>query len=150
MSELRPAERSFFSPGTRIDAAIEVEGEIKLQGQISGKVAATGLLTVGEQADVKANLSAPMIVVQGVVRGEIHARERLELHRTARVQGLIRAPRVRIDEGALFEGECKMAPAEPARTEPTKLDERRPAAPPPASAAAPAATPQPGKTAAQH
>lgn len=135
MSELRPAERSFFSPGTRIDAAIDVEGEIKLQGQISGKVSATGLLTVGEQADVRANLSAPVVVVQGVVRGEIHARERLELHRTARVHGLIRAPRIRIDDGALFEGECKMASAEPARAEPTKLDERRAAPVPPPAAA---------------
>ena len=125
-------ERSFFSPGSRIEGNLEIEGEVTLQGQISGKVVGTGLVTIGEQANVRANVYAPTVVVEGTLRGEIHARDRLELHRAAKVTGLIRAPRIRIDEGAFFEGECKMSSGEAARTEPkpepTKLDERRPQA----------------------
>jgi cytoskeletal protein CcmA (bactofilin family) len=145
MSDLRSNERSFFSAGTRIEGNLEIDGEVKLQGQVSGKVVGTGLVTVGEQATVRANLYAPTIVVQGVVRGEVHASERLELHRTARVQGVIKAPRIRIDEGALFEGECRMAPPEGAKVEPAKLEERRPITlnPVPPTPAQPAPASQP-------
>jgi cytoskeletal protein CcmA (bactofilin family) len=122
-------ERSFFSPGSRIEGNLEIEGEVTLQGQISGKVVGTGLVTIGEQASVRANVYAPAVIVEGTLRGEIHARDRLELHRSSKVHGLIRAPRIRIDEGAFFEGECKMSSGEPRAeakpAEPTKLDERR-------------------------
>lgn len=125
MSEGKFAEKSFFSPGTRIEGTLEIEGEIKLQGQISGKVTGTGVVTVGEQANVRADVHGAAVIVKGVVRGEIHARDRLELHSTAQVRGLLKAPRVRIDEGALFEGECRMAAPEAPKSEPAKLEERR-------------------------
>ena len=144
MSEPRLTDRSFFSPGTRIEGNLEIEGEVKLQGQISGKVAGTGVVIVGEQANVRANVSASTVIVHGVVRGEIQARDRLELHSTARVQGLLKAPRIRIDEGALFEGECRMASPELAKTEPAKLDERRSVL-----NAVPSASGAPGKNLAQ-
>ncbi len=141
MSDPRLTEKSFFSPGTRIEGNLEIEGEVKLQGHISGKVISTGAVIVGEQANVRANVSAATVIVDGVVRGEIHARDRLELHSTARVQGLLKAPRVRVDEGAVFEGECRMASPEAAKSEPAKLDERRSALNPVAGA--------PGKSLAQ-
>jgi cytoskeletal protein CcmA (bactofilin family) len=143
MIELKSGERTFFSPGTRIEGSLEIDGEAKLQGQISGKVVGTGLVTVGEEANVRANIYAPTVVVYGIVRGEIHARDRLELHSTARVQGLLKSPRMRVDEGAIFEGECRMAPPD-TKVEPTKLEERRP----PLNAV-PAPPSSPGKNLAQ-
>lgn len=128
MSDAR-TERSFFSPGSRIEGNLEIEGEVTLQGQISGKVVGTGLVTIGDQANVRANVYAPTVVVEGTLRGEIHARDRLELRRAAKVNGIVRAPRIRIDEGAFFEGECKMSAGEAARSEPkpepAKLEQRR-------------------------
>ncbi|HSD09482.1 MAG TPA: polymer-forming cytoskeletal protein [Candidatus Binatia bacterium] len=125
MSEPLSTERTFFSAGTRIEGTLELDGEVKLEGQIKGKVSGTGIVIVGEQANLEADVFAPSIVVHGVVRGEVHATERLELHRTARVKGLIRAPRIRIDEGATFEGECRMTSKEGAgKVEPLKEEKR--------------------------
>lgn len=109
-------DHSFFNPGTRIEGDLEIQGDVRLDGQIEGKVIGTATVTVSEKATVKANIHAPTVVVDGSVRGELHARDRLELHRTAKVTGALRAPRLRIDEGALFEGECRMAPSETARS----------------------------------
>lgn len=129
MAEFVGSDRSFFGPGSRIEGNLEVEGEVRLQGSIQGKVTGSGIVTIGEQATLQANVSAPTVIVQGTVRGEIHARDRLELHKTAKVQGLIRSSRLRIDDGAQFEGECKMAPAaEAAKVVPQplpRLDEKR-------------------------
>ena len=151
MSEPLSTERTFFSAGTRIEGTLELDGEVKLEGQIKGKVSGTGVVIVGEQANLEADVFAPSIVVHGVVRGEIHATDRLELHRTARVKGLIRAPRIRIDEGAAFEGECRMASKEAAgKVEPPKEEKRSTplTLTPPAVQAGPAAR-LPPKTAAQ-
>ena len=129
MSEPLSTDRTFFSAGTHIEGTLELDGEVKLEGQIKGKVTGTGVVTVGEQANLQADVFAPVVIVQGVVRGEMHATDRLELHRTAKVKGSIRAARVRIDEGAIFEGECRMAPKEsPAiKAEPSKeTEEKRP------------------------
>lgn len=112
MAELAaPSDRSFFGPGSRIDGNLEIDGDVRLQGSIQGKVTGSGTVTIGDQATIQANIFAPTVIVQGLVRGEIHARDRLELHKSAKVFGLLKASRIRIDEGAQFEGECKMAPA---------------------------------------
>jgi cytoskeletal protein CcmA (bactofilin family) len=126
MSEPLSTDRTFFSAGTHIEGTLELEGEVKLEGQIKGKVTGTGVVIVGEQANLQADVHAPSIVVHGIVRGEMHATDRLELHRTAKVKGAIRASRIRIDEGAVFEGECRMSPKDAtARADAPKAEERR-------------------------
>lgn len=129
MSEPLSTDRTFFSAGTRIEGTLELDGEVKLEGQVKGKVTGTGVVIIGEQANLQADVLAPTIIVHGVVRGELHATEKLEMHRTAKVKGLIRAGRIRIDEGAVFEGECKMNPKDAPKAEPVRVEEKRPAAP---------------------
>jgi cytoskeletal protein CcmA (bactofilin family) len=145
MTEPLSAERTFFSVGTRIEGTLELDGEVKLEGHIKGKVSGTGVIIIGERADLQADVFAPSIVVHGMVRGQIHASDRLELHRTAQVKGLIQAARIRIDEGAAFEGECRMTGKDAA-----KPDDKRPAPvarTSPATTSAPVAAPTPPKTA---
>lgn len=136
MSEALSTERTFFSAGTRIEGTLELDGEVKLEGSIKGKVSGTGVIIIGERADLQADVFAPSIVVHGLVRGQIHASDRLELHRTARVKGMIQAARIRVDEGAAFEGECRMIGKEAPKGEDKRaasLTLTPPAAPAPAS-----------------
>ena len=148
MSEPLSTERTFFSAGTKIEGTLELDGEVKLEGQIKGKVSGTGLIIIGEHANLQADVYAPSILVHGVVRGEIHATDRLELHRTARVKGMIQAARIRIDEGAAFEGECRMGSSKEPSRDSAKSEEKRPAAistlGTPPTTAAPAAASAPG------
>jgi cytoskeletal protein CcmA (bactofilin family) len=144
MSEPLSTERTFFNAGTHIEGTLELDGEVKLEGHIKGKVSGNGLIIIGERADLQADIFATAIVVHGKVRGQIHASDRLELHRTAQVKGMIQAARIRIDEGAAFEGECRMTAKDAA-----KNDEKRPApvTRTPTTTASPATTPIPPKTA---
>lgn len=124
MSEPHDQERSFFSAGSRIEGDLEIAGEVHLQGEIRGKVVGSGVVKIGERATVEADVYAPVVSVEGTVRGEIHAAERLELFRSAKVTGLVKTARLRMDEGAFLDGECRMA-GESGKSEPAKLDERR-------------------------
>src|SRR2546423_13959180 len=100
MAESLSTERTFFNAGTRIEGTLELDGEVKLEGQIKGKVTGTGVVTVGEQANLQADVFAPVVIVHGIVRGEMHATGRLQLHRTPKGKGSNRAARARLEQGA--------------------------------------------------
>jgi cytoskeletal protein CcmA (bactofilin family) len=65
---------------------------------------------IGEPGKVNANISANMVTVAGVVEGNIAGAEKVLISRTGRVQGNIVAPRVQLEDGALFRGSIEMDP----------------------------------------
>jgi cytoskeletal protein CcmA (bactofilin family) len=67
-----------------------------------------GRLVVDEGAEVKANIRVGAIIVGGVVRGNILAKEKLEMLSTGRVIGNIRTSKLKIADGVVFEGKCEM------------------------------------------
>jgi cytoskeletal protein CcmA (bactofilin family) len=73
----------------------QVEGSIELQGN---------RLIIGPHGQVRANVSAKGVVVQGKLEGNILAGERAELTKSAIAVGDIVAQRVAIEEGAYFKG----------------------------------------------
>jgi cytoskeletal protein CcmA (bactofilin family) len=94
--------------GARFEGLFSFQGAVRLEGRLKGKVIARGLLWIGEAADVRARIEVDELIVAGAVRGEIVARERVQLLPTARVGGAIRTQRLMVAEGALFEGRLQM------------------------------------------
>jgi cytoskeletal protein CcmA (bactofilin family) len=73
----------------------QVEGSIELQGNN---------LTVGPHGQVKANVNAKGVIIQGKVEGNIKATERAELRKSAVAIGDVTTQRMAIEEGAYFKG----------------------------------------------
>jgi cytoskeletal protein CcmA (bactofilin family) len=67
----------------------------------------TGTLIVGEMGEVESDILVAVAIIDGQVRGNIHATERVELQSHARVIGDIESPAVAIHTGAVFEGQCR-------------------------------------------
>jgi cytoskeletal protein CcmA (bactofilin family) len=61
-------------------------------------------LTIGPDAEVKANLVAKTITIHGAVVGNVTARERLDLRASASVDGNVNAPRLAMADGAVLRG----------------------------------------------
>ena len=80
------------------------EGAMRIDGKVEGKVACKGRLTVGKGATVVGEANVAQAVVEGSVKGNIIAHERVELAPSARVTGDIRAPRLVVGEGAVLQG----------------------------------------------
>ena len=72
-----------------------MEGTIELRGNS---------LTIGPHGQVKANINAKDVVVQGKLDGNIQATQRAELKKSAVAVGDIVTQRVSIEEGAYFKG----------------------------------------------
>jgi cytoskeletal protein CcmA (bactofilin family) len=65
-------------------------------------------LTIGEQAQLRADIRGTRVVVQGHLKGSIVASERIELTSTAAVEGSLSANRVVLVDGTHFNGRIDM------------------------------------------
>lgn len=85
----------------------------RIEGRIDGKITSSGLLIVGEKADLNAELSGNILVIQGKIQGNINAQETVMIQATARICGDIRAPKIEIEDGAKVEGNILMSKYHP-------------------------------------
>jgi cytoskeletal protein CcmA (bactofilin family) len=68
-------------------------------------------LTIGEGAEVRANISGQVVVIRGKVEGNVTAKEKVELAAPARLIGNVESPRLVVTEGVVFDGDCSMGVA---------------------------------------
>jgi len=104
--------------GISISGDVKSDSSLKIEGQIEGRaVQCSDEIEIAECGQVSANIMAKVVKVSGVVNGDIGGAEKVVISRTGRVQGNIIAPRVQLEDGALFRGSIDMNPAETARNE---------------------------------
>jgi cytoskeletal protein CcmA (bactofilin family) len=101
---------------THIGRSVAFNGELtsdedlQIDGTVKGDVQVReATLTVGEPAQVEADIHGARVVVHGTVKGSITASARIELGPGARVTGNLSADQVVIAEGATFNGRIDMA-----------------------------------------
>ena len=66
---------------------------------------------MGESGQVEADIDCGVVSIRGTVSGRVHGRQRIELLAGSRVQATLVSPRLVIEEGAFFQGECDMGAA---------------------------------------
>ena len=89
-------------------AQLRFEGTLWVDSYLAYLVhSRSGTLIVGELGEVEADVLVAVAIIDGRVRGNIHATERVELQSHARVIGDIESPAVAIHPGAVFEGQCR-------------------------------------------
>jgi cytoskeletal protein CcmA (bactofilin family) len=102
----------YIGPGTMITGETTYNGIMRVEGQIGGRVSSEGgTIIVSDSGQIVADLNVAVALIRGTVSGDIIASQRLELGRTAKVRGNIQTASLSIEEGALYEGSCRMAPA---------------------------------------
>jgi len=103
-----PEITTILGKGSAFDGKLTFEGAVRIDGEFSGEIRTQGTLIVGETAEVKAQIAAARIVIEGVVRGDISASESIEIHAPARVYGNLSTPALEIQRGSVFEGNSQM------------------------------------------
>jgi cytoskeletal protein CcmA (bactofilin family) len=99
----------FVGGGTVVTGEANFKAMMRVDGHLSGRVSSTsGTLIVGANGKVDANIEVAVAVIHGTINGDIIATQRLELGRAAKVNGNIQTPSLIIEQGAMFEGSCKM------------------------------------------
>jgi cytoskeletal protein CcmA (bactofilin family) len=99
----------FVGGGTEVTGEANFKAMMRIDGHLSGRVSSSsGTLIVGANGKVDANIEVAVAVIHGTINGDIIATQRLELGRAAKVNGNIQTPSLIIEQGAVFEGTCKM------------------------------------------
>lgn len=83
-------------------------GSVRISGYYEGEIQSGGFLVIAEGAEVKADVKADTIIVGGTVHGNIEARSDIDMLPGCVVYGNVRAARIRIADGVVFDGRCEM------------------------------------------
>jgi cytoskeletal protein CcmA (bactofilin family) len=90
--------------GVRLEGKLTFSGTVRIDATFQGSIVTDGVLVVGDQAKVDADIACGTVVIEGEVNGNVTAKEAVELRHTARVRGDVEAPALTVERGAIFEG----------------------------------------------
>ncbi|MEW6375376.1 MAG: polymer-forming cytoskeletal protein [Thermodesulfobacteriota bacterium] len=98
----------FWDKNSVFEGKITSEGIFRLDGKVEGEIFHSGTLIVGETAIIKGRVGVDALIINGKMEGEVTAKERVEIHSKGKFYGTIFTPIFVIQDGGIFEGNCKM------------------------------------------
>jgi cytoskeletal protein CcmA (bactofilin family) len=102
---------SIIGRGSQCEGEIEVAGGLKVDGRFKGKIKADSVF-VGKEAVIEATIDTNVAVVGGKVRGDVTARESLELQAKSELIGNVKTKNLIVGESAILDGYCDMGQKE--------------------------------------
>jgi cytoskeletal protein CcmA (bactofilin family) len=112
---MRPLGATADRATARLGASLHVKGEISgnedllIDGSVEGLIQLDERkLTVGATAKVTADIIAREVVVYGNVKGNLRAKDRIEIKKDGSVNGDLTTSRIMIEDGAYFKGSIEI------------------------------------------
>jgi cytoskeletal protein CcmA (bactofilin family) len=106
-----PPIKSLIAQGSRIEGNLKFTDGLRVDGECFGNITAnpdsTSMLVISEQAVVFGEISADHVIINGTVRGPVHAKELLELQPKARIEGDVHYRALEMHQGAVIAGQLK-------------------------------------------
>lgn len=98
---------------TSFTGFLKFDTTLKIQGSFRGTIEARGDLIIDRDAVVDADhVTVSSLTVYGSISGTVQAMEKVDMMSGAKVHGDVSAAKLRIADGVLFEGKCKMTNVE--------------------------------------
>ena len=110
----QPPIKSLIAQGSRIDGNLTFTEGLRVDGEIFGDISSSAdqpsILVISEAAVVQGSIHSDHVIINGTVRGPVHATELLELQPKARIEGDVYYRALEMHQGAIIAG--KLAPIE--------------------------------------
>lgn len=106
METAENATKTIIGPSVKIEGDFSSEDNVDVEGQVLGALKTSRDLRIGKDAKIKAEVEANYIFVAGEVKGNIVAKEKIELSSTAKIFGDITTNTISIENGAMINGKC--------------------------------------------
>lgn len=107
-----------IGPGIKINGDVSGDENLIIEGSVEGKIHLPGhQVEVGKSGKVHADVVAKFIKIEGQLHGDIDGREKVIITSSGNVKGNINAPRVILEDGAIFKGSIDINPNESAPVE---------------------------------
>lgn len=99
---------SIFGDDTDFDGKMSFKNPILINGKYKGKINTESVLIISEHAIVEADINTKILILEGILKGDVEASETVDIHTTGRLYGNITTAKLKIADGVIFEGTCKM------------------------------------------
>ncbi len=104
------------------DGNLSSEGSVRIDGKTKGDIQSKGDVIVGQNADVIGNIISENTEISGQLVGNITSTGCLKIYATGRLFGDIEVTSFIIEEGGVFEGNCKINREDIKPSDRNKLD----------------------------
>lgn len=101
MGDEAAVQTTSIASGTRVRGSVVGDGDVTIDGNVEGKLAVRGDVTVGDSGFVSSSLEAVNVTVSGGVDGELRATGHVRIAAGARVRGTLTVEGLSIEDGAL-------------------------------------------------
>lgn len=108
MKKSKDEINAFLGRDTEFEGKLSFTGAVRIDGKLSGEIFSSGTLIVGESAVIKAQIHIADMVISGEVHGDVFAEKKIEITVPGKLFGNIKTPKLVLEEGVIFEGNCKM------------------------------------------
>jgi cytoskeletal protein CcmA (bactofilin family) len=102
-----PKKVSIISEGTTFEGTLVSSSDMRISGYVKGSVETAGKLVVPESGYIEGSVKGGSLDIAGRIKGSINVSGSLLLKRTAIVDANIQLGRLMVEEGAIFNGECR-------------------------------------------
>jgi len=116
---------TFLARGFEFKGTLTFEGTVRIDGMVSGAIYSKGTVILGEHAVIEGDISAGTIVSGGMINGNLTATERVQLLPSAVLNGDLKTPFLKVEEGVQLHGTCEAE----GRAKSKSVEEPRKAAP---------------------
>jgi cytoskeletal protein CcmA (bactofilin family) len=99
-----------LGPRDSLHGRLDIQGDLKVQGNVEGELKASGDVTVDSTAAIQASIEGSNVNVKGQVTGNVTAKKRLTLGGSGRLNGDVKVARLTVEDGASLNGNVTMAP----------------------------------------
>jgi len=97
---------SIIGEGSEFKGEFNINGLLRIDGKFKGTIQTEGKVLIGKTGEAVTDVRARVVVIGGLVRGNIFAGERVLLLSTGHVTGNIITPSLVMEDGVIFEGNC--------------------------------------------
>jgi len=108
---------TIIGPSVQVEGNFVANGDIIVEGTISGSIRTEKNLRIGEKAKVFAQITAANALIAGEVQGNIKIKENLELTSTAKIFGDVKTKVLTVAAGACLQGKCATGEEKKAKLE---------------------------------
>lgn len=105
----QPPIKSLIAEGSRIEGNLKFTDGLRVDGEVMGDIRANtdkpSILVISESASVNGEIHADHVIINGSIRGPVHARELLELQPKAKIEGDVHYRALEMHQGAVIAGQ---------------------------------------------
>lgn len=103
---------NLISNGTDITGDIKSNGDIRIDGTLTGNLSTKGKVVIGPTGKIKGEVICKNSEVSGVIEGKISVGQLLNLKASSKIIGDIVTSKLAIEPGSRFTGNCNMSDSE--------------------------------------